>query len=325
MLELINESNSYIFDKLAQDYEDEFSPTSGKKKNQDGKYSIDVDWRTPNVGYYWKEGSKIVGFSIVEPIDEYSKIVDFYVVPAYRKKMVGKNMAFAVFDKHPGPWRVRQIPGSEAATKFWKRVIGEYTHENYTETHIENPPWGLSVCQQFNNQISPPHGTSCPERNKPMAKEVSVRDYRPDDVQALANIYFNTIHKINIQHYTEEQVDVWAPTSSLETEGWAKKFSRTKPIIATVGDKIVGFAEFEPNGHIDCFYCHHEWIGKGVGSALMKEILQRAKNSHIHLIFAEVSITAKPFFEKWGFRVITQQTIVRKGIELTNFKMERTL
>jgi hypothetical protein len=43
MLELINESNSYIFDELAQNYEDEFSPTSGKKKNQDGKYSIDVD------------------------------------------------------------------------------------------------------------------------------------------------------------------------------------------------------------------------------------------------------------------------------------------
>ena len=317
MLELINESNSHIFDELAQDYEDEFSPTSGKKKNQEGKYSIDVDWRIPNVGYYWKEGSKIVGFSIVESIDGYSEIVDFYVVPAYRKKMVGKNMAFAVFNKHPGPWRVRQIPGSEAATKFWRRVIGDYTNENYTELQIENPPWGLSVCQQFNNQISQPRKT--------MKKEIFIRDYRPEDVQALANIYYNTIHRINIQHYTEEQVDVWAPTTSLETEGWAKKFPRTKPIIATVGDEIVGFAEFEPNGHIDCFYCHHEWIGKGVGSALMKEILARAKNNHAHLIFAEVSITAKPFFEKWGFRIVTQQTIIRKGVELTNFKMERTV
>ena len=61
-------------------------------------------------------------------------------------------MAFAVFNKHPGPWRVRQIPGSEAATKFWRRVIGDYTNENYTEFQIANPPWGLSICQQFNNQ-----------------------------------------------------------------------------------------------------------------------------------------------------------------------------
>lgn len=158
-----------------------------------------------------------------------------------------------------------------------------------------------------------------------MKTEITVRDYRPEDVQALANIYFNTIHKINIQHYTEEQVEVWAPKSSLEAEKWTKKFSRTKPIIAIIGEDIVGFAELEPNGHIDCFYCHHEWIGKGVGAALMKEILQRAKNSPVSLIFAEVSLTAKPFFEKWEFRIVTQQTIVKKGVELTNFKMERTV
>ena len=66
--------------------------------------------------------------------------------------MIGKNMAFAVFNKHPGPWRTRQIPGSEVATKFWRRVIGDYTSENYTELHIENPPWSLSVCQQFDNR-----------------------------------------------------------------------------------------------------------------------------------------------------------------------------
>ncbi|QVL55144.1 MAG: GNAT family N-acetyltransferase [Simkaniaceae bacterium] len=148
-----------------------------------------------------------------------------------------------------------------------------------------------------------------------MKNEISIRDYQPEDVQALAHIYYNTIHRINIQHYTEEQVTAWAPTSSLETEGWAKKLPKTKPIVASVGNEIVGFAEFEPNGHIDCFYCHHEWIGKGVGPALMKEILQRAKNSHIPLIFAEVSITAKPFFEKWGFQIVTEQTIVRKGVE----------
>jgi hypothetical protein len=40
MLGVINESNSHVFDELAQDYEDEFSSISIKKKNQDAKYSI---------------------------------------------------------------------------------------------------------------------------------------------------------------------------------------------------------------------------------------------------------------------------------------------
>ena len=161
-----------------------------------------------------------------------------------------------------------------------------------------------------------------------MKHQVSIRDYRPEDVQDLANIYFNTVHRINIKHYTQEQVDAWAPQSwfkSGETEGWAKKFARTKPVIAVIGDKIVGFAEFEPNGHIDCFYCHHEWIGKGVGSALMNEILRRAKNNHINRIFSEVSITAKPFFENYNFDVISEQIDYKKGVGLINYKMERVI
>ena len=151
-IERINELNSLIFDELVQEYEDEFSSVSGKKKNQEGKYSVDVDWRSPNIGYYWKEDSAIVGFSLIETIDGFFEIVDFYVIPAYRGKMIGKNMAFAVFDQHPGPWRIRQISGSQLAAKFWRRVIGEYTNENFTETQIDNPPWGTSVCQIFNNQ-----------------------------------------------------------------------------------------------------------------------------------------------------------------------------
>lgn len=41
-----------------------------------------------------------------------------------------------------------------------------------------------------------------------MRRDISLRDYCLEDVEALANIYFHTIHKVNIQHYTKEQVDV---------------------------------------------------------------------------------------------------------------------
>jgi putative acetyltransferase len=158
---------------------------------------------------------------------------------------------------------------------------------------------------------------------------ITIREYSKEDAQELASLYYNTIHQINIRDYTQEQVDAWASPSGFKShsgvEDWGKKFERTKPIIAVVGDKIVGFAEFEPDGHIDCFYCHHEWIGKGVGSALMREILKRAKQNRIHRIFSEVSITAKPFFERHHFVVTAEQIDYKKGIGLINFKMERTL
>jgi putative acetyltransferase len=154
---------------------------------------------------------------------------------------------------------------------------------------------------------------------------ISIRDYCLEDAQILAEIYFNTIHLVNIKDYTQEQVDVWAPESGLSKEDWEKRFARTNPIVAIVGANIVGFAEFMPNGHIDCFYTHHKWIGKGVGRALMGEIFRRAKTLCIDHIFSEVSITARSFFEKQGFVVLCEQIIVRKGVELRNYKMEKRL
>jgi putative acetyltransferase len=141
----------------------------------------------------------------------------------------------------------------------------------------------------------------------------------------LATIYYNTIHKFNIQDYTKEQVDVWAPINTSKAGTWAKKFEQTKPLVAIINGKIVGFAEFELNGHIDCFYCHHEWIGYGIGKALMQAIYEKAKQNKISKVFAEVSITARPFFEKQGFIITEEQVVVLEGIELINFKMEINL
>ena len=155
-----------------------------------------------------------------------------------------------------------------------------------------------------------------------MGHQICICDYEHENAQELVNIYFNTIHRINTQHYTEVQVDAWAPKSNLNIEKWTKKFSVIQPLVAFVQEKIVGFAGLEGNGHIDCFYCHHNWIGQGIGSALMKEITKRAKVKQIHRLFAEVSITAKPFFEKHGFIVLCKQNDC-KGVKITNYKMEK--
>ncbi|MCB1113089.1 MAG: GNAT family N-acetyltransferase [Chlamydiales bacterium] len=154
---------------------------------------------------------------------------------------------------------------------------------------------------------------------------IIVRSYDEQDTEELAKIFYNTIHNINCRDYTKEQLDVWAPKTSLQPQGWLKKFQRTNPFVATANGQIVGFAEFEPNGHIDCFYCHHEWVGKGVGSALLNAMNEKALEFGVDKIFAEVSITAKPFFEKNGFKVIRKQEVEREGLKRVNFQMEKRI
>lgn len=158
-----------------------------------------------------------------------------------------------------------------------------------------------------------------------MGKKITIRSYHETDAPFLASIYFHTIHKINAKDYSAEQLDAWAPRSSLETENWMRKWEKLPPIVAVIINKIVGFAELEDNGHIDCFYCHHEYQGCGVGSALMREVEDRARKNNINKIFAEVSITAKPFFEIKGFVVKKEQIVNIRGMSLTNFVMEKIL
>jgi ribosomal protein S18 acetylase RimI-like enzyme len=159
-----------------------------------------------------------------------------------------------------------------------------------------------------------------------MINKIQVRRYQDGDAEFLSQIYYNTIHTVNAKEYTQEQRDAWAPWSSVQNySGWQKKLEKIKPFVALINDQIVGFAEFEPNGHIDCFYVHHEFQSSGIGSALIHEIKKEAVDKSISRVYAEVSITAKPFFEAKGFHVVKQQTVTIRGIELINFVMETIL
>jgi len=157
-----------------------------------------------------------------------------------------------------------------------------------------------------------------------MINKIQVRRYQDGDAKFLSQIYYNTIHTVNAKDYTKNQLDAWAPWSSVQDySGWQEKLEKIKPYVALIDDIIVGFSEFEPNGHIDCFYVHHEFQGSGVGSALIHEIEKEAVDKSISRVYAEVSITAKPFFEAKGFHVVKQQAVTIRGVELINFIMEK--
>ena len=143
-----------------------------------------------------------------------------------------------------------------------------------------------------------------------MNNNITIRSYHETDAPFLAAIYYHTIHKINAKDYSPEQLTAWAPSSSLEPEGWMRKWQKLPPIVAVINHKIVGFAEFENNGHIDCFYCHDKYQGCGVGSALMRAIEHQARKNKLARVFAEVSITARPFFEAKGFVVKKEQSVL---------------
>ncbi|AXX92254.1 hypothetical protein CPU12_01490 [Malaciobacter molluscorum LMG 25693] len=139
----------------------------------------------------------------------------------------------------------------------------------------------------------------------------------------IPELFTNTIHKTCNKDYTKQQLNAWA-NLHIDYKSWEERLNKTKPYLAILDEKLVGFAEFYED-YIDCFYVHYEYQGFGVGKMLLNHIFKIAKEKEQTLLRVDASITAKPFFEKSGFIEVKKNKVIRNNIELINFSMQKVL
>jgi putative acetyltransferase len=153
---------------------------------------------------------------------------------------------------------------------------------------------------------------------------ITVRQFQVADANAIAQLFHDTVREVNRRDYTEAQVKAWAP-DNLYFRDWVEACSNRMTYVAETNGEIVGFGELKPDGHIDCFYCHKDYQGQGVGRVLFQAIAAQAEVLQLPRLFTEASITAKPFFERMGFVVIQAQQVTVRGETFVNYKMEKQL
>jgi len=145
-----------------------------------------------------------------------------------------------------------------------------------------------------------------------------IREYQPLDCEVLAELFYNTVHTVNIKDYTKEQLDVWA-TGIVDLEKWNQSFEEHYSLVATDDKVIIGFGDINKAGYLDRLYVHSDYQRKGIATAICNQLEQAVQGN----IVTHASITARPFFEKRGYRVIKEQQVERQGIFLINFVMEK--
>ena len=150
------------------------------------------------------------------------------------------------------------------------------------------------------------------------------RDYDEVDAPGIARLFYETVRSVNRMDYSEEQVEAWAP-SVPDPDEWHARMAGRKTLVAEEGREVVGFSELEKDGHLDMFYLRKDALGRGIGRVLYEATEQAARGWGLRWIFTETSVTARPFFERQGFRVVRERRVVRLGVELTNFAMEKPL
>ena len=153
---------------------------------------------------------------------------------------------------------------------------------------------------------------------------MKIRKYKTGDCAGIADLFFETVHTINAKDYTQSQLDVWAD-GKIDIAAWDKSFLEHNTLVAEENNIIVGFSDMDDNGYLDRLFVHNDYQGKGIATAIMAEIERLAEIHGIPALSAHVSITAKPFFEKRGYHVVSENKVIRNGAELTNFIMGKPL
>lgn len=170
---------------------------------------------------------------------------------------------------------------------------------------------------------------------------MTIRKYHKKDCDEVFELFYNTVHNINIKNYTNEQIEAWA-NLSINQEDWCKSLEinyslvytddieKTKEAeqIETNEEKneeisIIGFGDITRAGYLNRLYIHKDHIGKGIGNLLAKELEEYATSLGLKEIVTHASITARPFFEKRGYQLIKEQEVERDGQYLTNYIMKK--
>lgn len=162
------------------------------------------------------------------------------------------------------------------------------------------------------------------QSTRPAGFQVRLRPYRESDAGELLELFRRTVREVNSRDYSPRQIEAWASDEVTES-AWAKRFADRFTVVAEMDGHPVGFAELEPDGHIDRFFVASNSQGKGIGGMLMAAIVKEARHRGLESLRLESSITAKAFFERQQFRTVCSQSVTLRGAVFTNFRMCRDI
>lgn len=156
---LLPYEDKVVLANLIQLYRYDSSEFDGHALTEHGLYLykyLDHQWtdeyRRP---FIVKVNGEIAGFALVilDVPKEFTKlsgaeqtnvISDFFIMRKFRRKGIGKEVAFYLFKKFRGVWEIKQTLSNKAAAEFWRKIIEEYAGD-YTFELLENEKWNGPV------------------------------------------------------------------------------------------------------------------------------------------------------------------------------------
>ena len=92
-------------------------------------------------------------------------------------------------------------------------------------------------------------------------------------------------------------------------------------ILVTDNNTTIATGRIKMDGHIGRMAVLKEYRNKGIGSDVLKSLINFSKTLKMKTVYLHAQITAMPFYEKHGFKIISEE-FMDAGIPHKTMKME---
>ena len=131
---------------------------------------------------------------------------------------------------------------------------------------------------------------------------MAIRRARDEDCAAIARLRRQTIRHVNAKDYPQDVIRRWSAKENART--LRASAADCKRWVALDRGKIVGFCEHDFDGALSRIYVHKDYIGRGVGSRLLKVAEASLKKQGCTEIRLESTMAAKGFYAAKGYTVV---------------------
>lgn len=154
---------------------------------------------------------------------------------------------------------------------------------------------------------------------------IVIRRYDRADAADTLAIFVSAVMETAAADYSPEQILAWARPAGRELSEWHSAMEERNSYVAMVDGVPAGFSDVDSEGYIDMMFVAPRFLRQGVARQLLGHVESLARKATMPEMTANVSIPARPFFERCGFTVEAEQHPVIAGVQLTNYRMRKRL
>lgn len=112
---------------------------------------------------------------------------------------------------------------------------------------------------------------------------MNLRKYQSEDCKAITELFYETVHTVNAEDYSEEQLAVWAK-KTVDFGLWNRSLLAHDSVVALEDGQIVGFGDMDESGYLDRLYVHKDYQRCNIATAICDELEKIVKQrSLLHM------------------------------------------